>query len=304
MTMGGKKQIDSFIAPVSLELRRPDLQHSRPATVKDGFACQQGDVMGVIALDGLLRRRPLSIVGATPFGTGSTAGSVADGSLFAIGDVLKAFAPVLQVETATVVGTIGASGAGNATVVVTSDLMSSSPKAYAVAVANNDTAALVAGKIRAVLAAAGELADFYDVSGSGANVVLTGKEAAANDASLNISIDNGTCSGLTTEAVSTDTTPGRASLTTIGTILAINGNNITLTSNAAIVAGTGAAISASDGSQVAEVIADQDNDGVGDTTIDVITSSPALDMTKLRGLDETAIAELNGRVVLGDEFNF
>src|SRR3954454_14202764 len=98
------------------------------AVVKDGFSVSRGDVLGKITTGGLLRRRPVSTVGSTPFGTGSAAGSVADGSLFKVGDVLKAFAPVPQVETATVVGTIGSSGAGNATVVVTSGLMSSSPK--------------------------------------------------------------------------------------------------------------------------------------------------------------------------------
>lgn len=116
---------------------------------------------------------------------------------------------VLQVETATVVGTI--TGAGNATVIVTAAGMTGSPKTIDVAVAVDDTASIVAGKIRAALAADADVSALFEVSGSGANVVLTRKHSvgsAANDATLNISIDNGTCTGLTTAATSTNTTAG------------------------------------------------------------------------------------------------
>lgn len=115
-----------------------------------------------------------------------------------------------QVETATVVGTIGASGAGNATVIVTSAGMSGSPITLNVAVANNDTASQVATKIRAALTANGTIAARFDVSGSAAIITLTKQVASANDATLNISIANGTCTGLTTAATSANTTAGVA----------------------------------------------------------------------------------------------
>lgn len=117
-------------------------------------------------------------------------------------------AAVLQVETATIVGTIGAGGAGNATITVTAAGMSNSPKVVSVAVANNDTANQVATKVRAALTADPDVSAFFTVSGSNAAVVLTAKTAAANDATMNIASTNGTCSGLTPQPTSADTTAG------------------------------------------------------------------------------------------------
>jgi hypothetical protein len=113
-----------------------------------------------------------------------------------------------QVETATVVGTV--TGTGNASVVVTCTGMTGSPKTISVAVLENDTAAQVAGKIRTALAADAAVAALFNVSGESAAVVLTRKVPAANIANLNMSIDNGTCTGLTTAGTSADTTAGVA----------------------------------------------------------------------------------------------
>ena len=113
-----------------------------------------------------------------------------------------------QVETATVIGTIGASGAGNATVIITARDLSTSPETVSVAVANNDTASQVAEKIRAALVYDASIAAVFLVGGTGADVKLTAHVAAANDDTLNISIDNGTCSGLTAAPTSTATTAG------------------------------------------------------------------------------------------------
>jgi hypothetical protein len=145
---------------------------------------------------------------------------------------------VAQVETATVVGTIEAAGAGNAAVIVTAAGMAGSPKTKSVAVANNDNAAAVAGKIAVVLAADTDIAAMFTVTnpGSGATVVLTAKTAAANDGTLNVSIDNGTCAGLTTAASSANSTAGVApGITTSG--------NGTVTVTAAGMTGSPKAIS-------------------------------------------------------------
>jgi phage tail sheath protein FI len=115
-----------------------------------------------------------------------------------------------QMITATVVGTIGASGAGNATVIVTSAGMSGSPITLSVAVANNDSASQVATKIRAALNGNATIAARFTIGGTGANITLTRVVAAANDGTLNVSIDNGTCTGLTAAPTSTNTTPGVA----------------------------------------------------------------------------------------------
>jgi hypothetical protein len=122
----------------------------------------------------------------------------------------KAGAPtsgVFQVETTTVVGTITL--AGNATAVVTAANMAGSPITVPVAVADTDTATIVAGKVRAALGANATISAFFTIGGAGAAVVLTAKNAAANDATMNLLVDDDTSAGLTT-ANSVDTTAGVA----------------------------------------------------------------------------------------------
>lgn len=119
-----------------------------------------------------------------------------------------------QVETATVVGTV--TGSGNAAVIVTAAGMTGSPKTINVAVLILDNASAVGGKIRTALGLDADVTALYDVSGAGADVILTRKTFAANDATLNISIDNGTCTGLTAAPTSANTTAGVA-VNTVGT---------------------------------------------------------------------------------------
>lgn len=124
-----------------------------------------------------------------------------------------------QVETATAVGTIATSG--NATVTVTAAGLTGSPLAVSVAVVATDTAATWAGKARTALAANADIAALFTVGGSSDNISLTRlpvfshtfKGASvgaypANDATLNIALANGTCTGITEDATSTDTTAG------------------------------------------------------------------------------------------------
>ena len=54
------------------------------------------------------------------------------------------------------------------------------------------------------------VAALFEIGGLGTAVVLTKKTAAANDATLNIAIANGTCAGLTAAQTSADTTLGVA----------------------------------------------------------------------------------------------
>lgn len=128
-------------------------------------------------------------------------------------------AGVAQVETATAAGTITASG--NASVVVTSAGMTGSPKTVSVAVVNGDTAATWAGKVRTALAADADVSGRFTVGGTTTAISLTRKPLAtytikgasvpvypASDATLNISLDNGTCTGITTAAISANTTGG------------------------------------------------------------------------------------------------
>ena len=116
-----------------------------------------------------------------------------------------------QVETATIVGTI--INPGNATIIVTALGLTGSPKTFSVAVLAADVAATVAQKSRWVLGVDADIQAFFTVSGTGANIVLTARVDAPNDATMNISSDNGSCTGLTTEATSVHTLAGAASIT-------------------------------------------------------------------------------------------
>jgi len=128
---------------------------------------------------------------------------------------------VAQVETATVVAAGGITTAGDAEVIVTASGLAGSPKTYSVALALNDTAAQAAGKIRTALAADTALTALHTVGGTSANITLTQLPSSTatvgatsiplydgNDATLNISIDNDTCAGITQDLTSTDTTAG------------------------------------------------------------------------------------------------
>lgn len=159
--------------------------------------------------------------------------------------VVGTIAGVLQIETATVVGTIGPAGAGDVSVIVTGANVAGSPLTVPVAVANDDTAAQVAGKIRTALAIAA-ITDNYTVGGADAEVSLTKKVAAANDETLNISIANGTASGLTEDLTSVETQAGHAGAGNVSVIVTgalVTGSPLTvpvavaLSDNAAAVAG-------------------------------------------------------------------
>lgn len=125
--------------------------------------------------------------------------------------------------TRSLAGSVGTSG--NATVVVTANGMTNSPVTLSVAVTSGDSSAVVATKVNAALAQNSDIADFFSISAANGNYVrLTAKTAAANDPTLNISIANGTCTGLTTISTSTTDASGNTgtkqveSLTVIGSI--------------------------------------------------------------------------------------
>lgn len=115
---------------------------------------------------------------------------------------------VLQVETATVVGTI--TQVGNATFTVTGAGITGSPLAVSVAVAVNDTADIVAAKAVVAINNTAAINVLYTARAEGALVILTRILAAANDATLNIAFTNGTCLGLTPNATSANTLAGVA----------------------------------------------------------------------------------------------
>lgn len=112
----------------------------------------------------------------------------------------------LQIETAVIVGTITL--AGDATVTLTSGLTVGSPLALTIPLALNDTPTQSAVKIAAFLNATPAVALDYVATSDAANVILTAKVAAANDATLNIAYTNDSCTGLTPDASSNNTHSG------------------------------------------------------------------------------------------------
>ena len=127
------------------------------------------------------------------------------------GAVTGTVAGTAQVETATIVAASGATTAGDLNVTVTSALVTGSPLLIPVALLLTDnTASLVATKVRAALNATTAITDHYTVGGTGATYSLTTKAVnhAANDTTLNLAHANGTCAGITTAATSANTTAG------------------------------------------------------------------------------------------------
>lgn len=128
-------------------------------------------------------------------------------------------AGVKQQETATAAGTITL--AGTVAVVVTAAGMNGSPKTLQVPALLNDTAAQWAQKVRDALASDPDIGGFFDVSGTTTAIVLTRKIDAANDATLNVSLDNGTTTGVTTAATSANTTAGVAGVAQVETLTVV-----------------------------------------------------------------------------------
>jgi len=127
----------------------------------------------------------------------------------ATGAITGEVAGVFQVETATVIAASGITGSGNATCVFTSPLVTGSPLSTSVSVTTAlTTATLTAGAIRTALQAVTAITDHYTIGGTGAAITATALVKAADDATLNISTANGTCTGITTALTSATTTAG------------------------------------------------------------------------------------------------
>lgn len=190
---------------VTAGITDPDVP--RTVTIKGNVAGITGDV--VITALNILDAEITDTIALN--GTAEVEGVVACKSVTNVHLPARTHTPVAQVETATVVGTVTpVTGAGDAAVVVTAAGMTGSPKTIAVAVDAGDDASAVAGKIRTALGLDAAVIALFAVTGATDKVILTRLAPAANDATLNISIDNGTCTGLTTAATSANTTAGVA----------------------------------------------------------------------------------------------
>jgi len=87
--------------------------------------------------------------------------------------------------------------------------------------------------------------------------------------------------------------------TTIGTVDHVTlPDVVVLVDNAAVAVANGDAVLASDGSQVAIGIADDFNDGTGDTPLAVLIDG-ILDPAKIRGLSAAAVQQMSGALMAG-----
>jgi len=125
-----------------------------------------------------------------------------------------------QVITGVISGLVGAAGAGDITVTVTAAGLTGGSKDVTVAVANNDSASDIAGKIRTAVDADTDISDsgsaLFTVSGATTSVVLTRNVEAANDDTLDIAVvtdDASFAAGNDIAITNTDTTPGVAPYT-------------------------------------------------------------------------------------------
>lgn len=80
-----------------------------------------------------------------------------------------------------------------------------------------NSAAEVAALVRTALQNDANIGGFFGITGAGADVILTAKTRAANDATMNAAYDNGSSAGLTPDATSTDTTAGVAPVAQVET---------------------------------------------------------------------------------------
>lgn len=131
------------------------------------------------------------------------------GCTFKLTQPYPTFMGTRQVETATGVGTI--TGSGTASVTLTGVGLDTASHVLSVPVTSGQTPSQWMLTVRSYFQADPLVLQFFNVTGSGADMVLTRKSPyAANDSTLNIAIANGTCTGITAAPTSVNTTAGAA----------------------------------------------------------------------------------------------
>jgi len=135
--------------------------------------------------------------------------TLAEGELLVVdGDGALIVGGTLQIETATGAGSIEGAGVGNATVILTSGLVTGSPLTVTYAVANSDTPTLWVAKAKIAMNAVSAITTHFTIGGGATTITLTAKVIAANDSALNMALADGTCTGITPAASSADTEAG------------------------------------------------------------------------------------------------
>lgn len=119
-----------------------------------------------------------------------------------------------QIITQTIIAAVGITGAGTAQSVVTAAGMTGSPVTVDVPVDTGmTTAALIATRFRKILGQNSSITSFFHIGGTGADIELIALDPAANDATMNATIDTGTATGITNDATAVKTANGVADTT-------------------------------------------------------------------------------------------
>lgn len=143
---------------------------------------------------------------------------------------VDAYGSVLKIGTnqvETVIQPGACDGTGNISVTITASGMSGSGGSNSVAVTSGDTAESVAQAIYAYMIGDGDVTALFTPKISGVNVSLTRIVAIANDATMDITIADGTgsCTGY---PVSSSATTAGVALATVAQVISIGGPSLSL----------------------------------------------------------------------------
>lgn len=123
------------------------------------------------------------------------------------------FDGVAQVETNIVIAAAGITGSGNARSIITAaGFNGGSPLTVTVPVTTgaHTTATLIATAFRTALNANAIVTAFFTIGGTGATITLTARTSAANDGTMNFTIEDVSSAGITEDTSSDNTTAGQA----------------------------------------------------------------------------------------------
>jgi len=121
----------------------------------------------------------------------------------------SAYTGANQIETQTVVGNVTV--AGVATSVVTAAGMAGSPATVSIPVTTAmTTGTLIATAFRKALGSNPSVTSFFHIGGTGADIQLIALDPAANDGTMNFTINTGTATGITNSGTSTHSVAGVA----------------------------------------------------------------------------------------------
>ena len=199
-----KKDLRALTGMVSGETRgvnRDSILNSVLSVSKSGSDCTAALALYGGVAHGLSVGDTFDIVGTTGT-TNNITGAIVT-ALVAAGQY--------QVETATVVAAGGITANGTVTIVITSaSLTTPITLTPTMTTGVQTTATLIATAIAAAINGNATLAALFTAAGVAATVVLTADTYRDHDKTLNISIANGTATGITTAATSAMTTVGYA----------------------------------------------------------------------------------------------